>query len=179
MQNDILIRQLKSKNQRAFSQLYDMYAESILGVIYNIVKDKSMAEEILQDTFLKVWDKSDTFDQKKGRFFTWILNIARNSAIDKTRSKAFKQKKKDTELENFKNIIAAQPQESDTEESDLLKATVKKLKPMCVKLIDMLFFKGLTQQETSKNLDKPLGTIKSRSRNCLKELRESFNTQSL
>lgn len=69
MQNEILIKQLKSKDQRAFSQLYDLYAESILGVIYTILKDQQLAEEVLQDTFLKVWDKAGQYDTKKGRFF--------------------------------------------------------------------------------------------------------------
>ena len=179
MQNEILIKQLKSKDQRAFSQLYDLYAESILGVIYTILKDQQLAEEVLQDTFLKVWDKAGQYDTKKGRFFTWILNIARNKAIDKTRSKAFKQSQKNTDLENFKNVINANSEANDKENADLIKKTVDKLKPYCIKLIDMLFFKGFTQEQTSESLDTPLGTIKSRSRSCLKDLRKSFNTQSL
>lgn len=179
MQNEILIKQLKSKDQRAFSQLYDLYAESILGVIYTILKDQQLAEEVLQDTFLKVWDKAGQYDTKKGRFFTWILNIARNKAIDKTRSKAFKQSQKNTDLENFKNVINAYSEANDKENADLIKKTVDKLKPLCIKLIDMLFFKGFTQEQTSESLDTPLGTIKSRSRSCLKDLRKSFNTQSL
>lgn len=179
MQNEILIKQLKSKDQRAFSQLYDLYAESILGVIYTILKDQQLAEEVLQDTFLKVWDKAGQYDTKKGRFFTWILNIARNKAIDKTRSKAFKQSQKNTDLENFKNVINAYSEANDKENADLIKKTVDKLKPYCIKLIDMLFFKGFTQEQTSESLDTPLGTIKSRSRSCLKDLRKSFNTQSL
>mgnify|MGYP006426365263 FL=1 len=179
MQNEILIRQLKLKDQRAFSQLYDMYAESILGVIYTILNDQPLSEEVLQDTFFKVWDKADQYDAKKGRFFTWILNIARNKAIDKTRSKAFKQSQKGTDLENFKNVISANCEINDKENADLIKKTIDNLKPLCVKLIDMLFFKGFTQEQTSESLDTPLGTIKSRSRNCLKELRESFNTKSL
>lgn len=178
MQNDILIHQLKARDQRAFSQLYDMYAESILGVVHTIVNDQPLAEEVLQDTFLKVWDKADQYNPKKGRFFTWILNIARNKAIDKTRSKAFKQGQKSTDLENFKNVIRANSEKDKQEEADLIKKTVDKLKPLCVKLIDMLFFKGFTQEQTAESLETPLGTIKSRSRSCLKDLRNNFKNQS-
>jgi RNA polymerase sigma-70 factor (ECF subfamily) len=90
---EILVQQFQSKNQVAFKKLYGMYSQSIHGVVYNIVKDAHIADEIMQDVFIKAWHKADTYSSKKGRFFTWILNIARNAAIDMTRSKAFKQYK--------------------------------------------------------------------------------------
>jgi len=90
MQPDELILQLKKQNEVAFSQIYDMYSENIFGIINNIVKDVEIAEEVLQDVFIKVWNKSDSYSADKGRFFTWLLNISRNAAIDKVRSKAYK-----------------------------------------------------------------------------------------
>jgi len=78
MQPDELIERLKSKDQKAFKSLYDMYSESLHGVIFSIVKDNALAEELLQDTFIKIWNNAKTYTSKKGRFFTWALNIARN-----------------------------------------------------------------------------------------------------
>ena len=86
---DALVLQFKNKDEKAFETLYNMYSDSMQGVIYNIVKDSDIAQEIMQDVFIKAWNKSDSYDNSKGRFFTWLINIARNAAIDKTRSKNF------------------------------------------------------------------------------------------
>ena len=83
---ETLVRQFQKKNLSAFEALYGMYNKSIHGVVFNIVKDAAIADEIMQDVFIKAWDKAETYSAKKGRFFTWILNIARNAAIDKTPS---------------------------------------------------------------------------------------------
>jgi RNA polymerase sigma-70 factor (ECF subfamily) len=90
MDLDQLVRDFQKQDERAFEKLYHMYSNSMHGVIYNIVRDHEIAEEVMQDVFIKAWHKADSYNSSKGRFFTWILNIARNAAIDKTRSKAYK-----------------------------------------------------------------------------------------
>ncbi|MFN2261746.1 MAG: RNA polymerase sigma factor [Psychroflexus sp.] len=174
MQPDGLIIQLKEKNQVAFSQIYDMYAENIHGIIYNIVKDVEIAEEVVQDVFMKVWEKSDSYSAEKGRFFTWLLNISRNAAIDKVRSKAYKNQNKNSDFDDFSFFIKDSEDLDRKSEGFGLEKFVKKLKPMCVKIIDLLFFKGYTQKEASETLDVPIGTVKSRNRNCLNSLRKSI-----
>ncbi|TXE19484.1 sigma-70 family RNA polymerase sigma factor [Psychroflexus gondwanensis] len=174
MQPDELILQLKKQNEVAFSQIYDMYSENIFGIINNIVKDVEIAEEVLQDVFIKVWNKSDSYSSDKGRFFTWLLNISRNAAIDKVRSKAYKNKLKNSDFDDFSFFIKDDMDLDRQSDGYGLRKFVDKLKPMCVKLIDLLFFKGYTQKEVSETLDIPLGTVKSRNRSCLNSLRETL-----
>jgi RNA polymerase sigma-70 factor (ECF subfamily) len=174
MQPDQLILQLKQKNEVAFSQIYDMYSENIFGIINTIVKDAEVAEEVLQDVFIKVWDKSDSYASEKGRFFTWLLNISRNAAIDKVRSKAFKNKNKTSDFDDFSFFIKDDLDLDSQSDGYGLRTFVDKLKPTCIKLIDLLFFKGYTQKEASETLEIPLGTVKSRNRTCLNSLRETL-----
>lgn len=151
-----------------------MYSENIFGIINNIVKDVEIAEEVLQDVFIKVWNKSDSYSSDKGRFFTWLLNISRNAAIDKVRSKAYKNKLKNSDFDDFSFFIKDDMDLDRQSDGYGLRKFVDKLKPMCVKLIDLLFFKGYTQKEVSETLDIPLGTVKSRNRSCLNSLRETL-----
>lgn len=174
MQPDILIQRLQQKDELAFAKIYELYAENIFGVIQVIVKNEAVADEVMQDVFLKVWDKSDTFSNTKGRFFTWLLNIARNAAIDKIRSKAFKNAQKNEDVETFAYFLENDENLEQKTDSIGIAKWVKKLKPMCKKVIDLLFFKGYTQSEAAEALAIPLGTVKSRNRNCLKQLREEI-----
>lgn len=84
-----------------------MNSHSIHGVAYNIVRDAAISDELMQDVFIKAWNNAETYSSSKGHFFTWILNIARNTAIDKTRSKAFKQSKQNLNTDFFVDIIEA------------------------------------------------------------------------
>lgn len=174
MQPDDLILLLQKRDQKAFSKLYEMYSESTYGIIYNIVLDTDIAEEVLQDVFIKIWEKADSYSASKGRFFTWILNIARNASIDKIRSKSFKNTKKNLDADNFVHILEDHNNLNTQTDSIGLRKFVKALEPLCIKVIDLLYFKGFTQVEASEKLEIPLGTIKTRNRNCLKALRNSM-----
>lgn len=171
-QPDGLIAEFQSKNPKAFERIYERYSESTFGVIYSVVKDKHIAEEVLQDVFLKIWDNAESYNSSKGRFFTWILNIARNAAIDKTRSKAFKNKQKNLTAEYFVDIIEEKTSLSNKVDAIGIKKYIKALKPYCKKIINLLYFQGFTQAEASEELDMPLGTIKTRNRNCINKLRD-------
>lgn len=172
MQLDLLISNFQKKDEKAFEQLYNMYSDSMHGVIYNIVRDHDIAEEVMQDVFIKAWHNSSSYSSEKGRFFTWILNIARNAAIDKTRSKAFKNSKKNLDAEFFVDILQTSESLNDKTDAIGIKKFVGKLAKKCIEVIELLYFKGYTQKEASETLDMPIGTIKTRNRNCIKELRE-------
>jgi len=172
MQPDGLIAELQNKNPKAFERIYERYSESLFGVIYNIVRDKHLAEEILQDVFIKIWNNSEAYNSSKGRFFTWALNIARNASIDKTRSKAFKNKKKNLTADFYVDILEEKNSFSSSIDAIGIKKYIKVLKPYCKQIIELLYFKGYTQAETAEELDTPLGTIKTRSRNCIQSLRD-------
>ncbi|AFU69241.1 RNA polymerase sigma factor, sigma70 family SigK-like protein [Psychroflexus torquis ATCC 700755] len=159
MQPDELILQLKKQNEVAFFQIYDTYSEHIFGIITNIVKHVEIAEEVLQDVFIKVWNKSDSYSSDKGLFFTWLLNISRNAAIDKVRSKAYKNKRKNFNFDDFFLFIKEDMDLDSQSDAYGLRQFVDRLKPMCVKLIDLLFFKGYTQKEVSETLDISIGIV--------------------
>ncbi|PQJ78466.1 RNA polymerase sigma factor [Polaribacter porphyrae] len=171
MNQELLILQFQKKDVKAYEKLYNMYCDSISGVINNIVKNDAVTQEITQDVFIKAWNKADTYSSKKGRFFTWLLNIARNAAIDYTRSKKFKQKKQNLNADFFVDILES-TKSLDSETNTIgLKEFVTKLGDTCKSVIELLYFKGFTQKETSEELDMPLGTVKTRNRTCIGELR--------
>ena len=171
MQLEILIEKFKQKDEKAFETLYNMYSDSMQGVIYNIIRDRDIAEEVMQDVFIKAWHNAHTYSAEKGRFFTWILNIARNAAIDKTRSKSFKNSKQNLDAQFFVDIL--ENNESLDAKTDAIGIAkfVDKLAKKCIEVIELLYFKGYTQLEASETLDMPIGTIKTRNRNCIQELR--------
>lgn len=170
-QPNTVIIEMQNGDEKSFSKIYDLYNEAIYGIIYSIILNEEIAQEVLQDVFIKIWNKKSTYDVNKGRFFTWILNIARNASIDHIRSKSFNNSKKNLSTSNFVDILKT----SDTLNSQMdalgIQKFIDKLKPVCVSIIDLLFFKGYTQVDAAKKLEIPLGTLKTRNRNCLKELR--------
>jgi len=170
-QPNSLILEMQSGNEKAFFRIYTLYSEALFGIIYSIVLDEGVAEEVLQDSFIKIWDNRISYNIEKGRFFTWILNIARNSAIDKTRSKDFKNSKKNLSTSNFVDILAGSDNLNQKTNAIGIKRFVDALKPACIKIIDLLYFKGFTQVDASKELKIPLGTLKTRNRNCINDLR--------
>lgn len=172
MQLELLVEQFKDKDIIAFESLYEMYNKSVQGVIFSIVKDDTIAEEITQDVFIKAWNNAGSYSAKKGRFFTWIINIARNAAIDKTRSKNFKNNSKNLDAQNFVDIIENHDSLDSQTDAIGIKNFVNKLKDTCIKVIELLYFKGFTQKEVSESLKIPLGTVKTRNRNCINELRK-------
>lgn len=171
MQLELLVSKFQQKDEKAFEALYHMYSDSMHGVIYNIVRDQEIAEEVMQDVFIKAWHKAESYSAQKGRFFTWILNIARNAAIDKTRSKNFKNSNKNLNADFFVDILESSDSLDATTDAIGIRKFVTKLADKCKEVIELLYFKGFTQKEASEALKMPIGTIKTRNRNCINELR--------
>ena len=167
-----LVTLLQNKERAALELLYDNYGKALYGVILRIVNNNELAEEVLQNTFQKIWEKADQYDDSKGRLFTWMLNIARNSAIDKTRSREVKQKNKTNTLENHISFIEQSGNlQISTDAIDLKKFT-DKLDENQRAVIDLIYFQGYSQSEAAKELNMPLGTVKSRVRIAIKSLRK-------
>lgn len=174
MELEVLIEKFQKKDARAFESLYEMYNDSIFGVVNNIVKNDDIATEVMQDVFIKAWNKSESYTSGKGRFFTWLLNIARNAAIDKVRSKSFKNSQKNLDVDFFVHSIETNDNLDQQTNAIGIKKYVGKLAEKCKKIIDFIYFKGYTQKETSETLEIPLGTVKTRNRNCINELRKAL-----
>lgn len=170
-----LVLALKSKETIAIQALYDMYSGALLGVISRIIQQQEVAEDLLQETFIKIWNSADAYDSTKGRLFTWMMNIARNLSIDKLRSKDFKNTTKNQDIEN--NVDFIDSQSKVTFNSDILglKDMVTALKPEFNHVLEMVYFKGYTHVEAAEELNLPLGTVKTRIRMAIMELRKNFN----
>jgi len=175
MTQEELIPLLLKKDDRSFTLLYDNYSKSLYGVIFTLIKDREEAEDVLQEVFVKIWKNIDSYNESKGRLYTWMLNIARNTSIDKLRSKGFNNNQKNLSSDNFVHILDDNSKTINQIDAIGIKEFIKKLKPKCIQIIDLLFFKGYTQQETSDELEIPLGTVKTQNRNCMNELRLLIN----
>ncbi|MCG9793798.1 RNA polymerase sigma factor [Flavobacterium algicola] len=171
MTQEELLVLIYKKDQKAFTHLYDMYSKSLFAVINVLVKNTEEAEDVLQEVFIKIWKNIDSYNESKGRFYTWILNIARNSSIDKLRSKNFNNSQKNLSSDNFVNLLEDSTKMVNKVDTIGIHEFVKRLKPKCIQIIDLLFFKGYTQQEAAEELAIPLGTVKTHNRNCINDLR--------
>lgn len=166
-----LVSLLLQQHNQAFSYLYDNYSPALFGVINQIVRDKDAAADVLQEVFVNIWKKIGSYDESKGRLFTWMLNIARNAAIDKIRSKPYQNSLKNQPLSETVNSLSANVVVNPQVDDFGLRRMVNKLKEEHRELIELSFFKGFTHEEISKILSLPLGTVKTRIRSALIQLR--------
>ncbi len=164
-----LLTGLKQHDEQAYRFLYDNYSRSLFAVIKQIIPQQEMAEDVLQEVFIKVWQNIQTYDISKGRLYTWMISIARNLSIDRTRSKEFNKQTKTASLQD--NVhIAGNVEENKI--SDIgLKKVLTALPADNAKLIDLAYYKGFTQEEISKIMMIPVGTVKTRMRSAISFLR--------
>ena len=101
MEQEQLLKELLSKSDRSFTLLYDNYSKSLYAVIFNLIKNREEAEDVLQEAFVKIWNNIDSYNESKGRLYTWMLNITRNTTIDKLRSKGYNNSQKNHSADNF------------------------------------------------------------------------------
>ena len=165
-----LVALLKERQQSAFGYLYDNYSGALYNVILAIVPDRDMASDVLQEVFVKIWRQCESYDSAKGRLFTWMMNVARNASIDMLRSKGYQNTQQNRELTEAVYDNAG----STVTNIDRigLRKVVHSLKDDYKILIDLSYFEGFTQDEISKMLNIPLGTVKTRLRSALLQLRE-------
>ena len=172
-----LIALLRQEDQNAFSYLYDNYAAALNGIIMRMVDDNQLAEDILQEAFIKIWNNFKQYDNSKGRLFTWMINITRNLTIDTLRSKGYKKQKKISQDENSVTTYQDKNFTSDRFDTIGLRKQLEYLKPDQKVIIDLAYFNGYTQEEISKEMEIPLGTVKTRMRSAIIELRKLLQYQ--
>jgi RNA polymerase sigma-70 factor (ECF subfamily) len=161
---------LKAKDEQAFSYLYDHYSGSLYSIILQIVKSPETANDILQEVFVSIWRKIESYDPIKGRLFTWMLNISRNASIDLLRSKNYQNSQKNQEITD--NVYGLNQVNQTSIDSIGLSKFLGKLRPEQRVLIELAYFKGFTHDEIAQLEDIPLGTVKTRIRSALLQLRE-------
>lgn len=164
-----LLRGLQAHEEQAFSYLYDHYSKALFAVVLPILAQQDVAEDVLQEVFIKIWQNISAYNENKGRLYTWMLNIARNHAIDRIRSKDFNNRLKTTALPlNVNNNEDGSSRVADVG----LKKTLSNLPGESRVLLELAYFQGYTHEEIAKLLNLPLGTIKTRIRNTIIKLRK-------
>ncbi len=157
------------------AELYDRYSGALFGVAYRILRSREESEDLLQEIFLQIWEKIDTFDAEKGTLYTWMNRIVRNRALDVLRSRSHRDQQKNRSIEDSVSQIEAENQVIHNPETIGLQGTVESLEPELKEVVESLYFKGNTQSEASEELAIPLGTVKTRARRALKVLRKKMN----
>lgn len=165
-----LVRLLKQRDESAFRYLYDNYAPALLGIILNIIPDSQTGNDVLQECFVKIWRLMEQYDASKGRLFTWMHNIARSGAIDAVRSAHWRNARKHEPVEDAHLAMPG----VFTEYTGLRK-TVHQLKDEHRVLVELSYFQGYTHEEIAKQVNIPMGTVKTRLRAALAQLRKMMS----
>jgi len=166
------IARLQRQDQAVIGELYEAYSGALYGVVLRIVQSPELAQQVLQDTFLKAWRNGTSYDTSKGRLFTWLVNIARNTAIDATRTAHFQHSKKTGTLD----VLVHNPGGLSVNPEHIgIREIVDRLDEKYRLLIELMYFQGYTQEEAAEETGIPIGTIKTRLRYAISELRRLFS----
>ena len=166
-----IVQLLNAGDKKAISLIYDHYAGSLYGVLLNMLKDEDAAREVLQESMIKFWKNSQKYDASKAKLFTWLMRITRNTAIDYLRSQ---KTRTDHEIQKassdvHKNVVHIRPEHMDVAKH------LNSLEHKYREVVYALFYLGMTQQEVSDHFNIPLGTVKTRLKIGLRELRKIFS----
>lgn len=167
-----IVSLLARGDKKAIHLLYENYSDALYGVIKKIISDDDTAQDVLQESFVKIWRYSKKYDATKAKLFTWLYRIAYNTAIDKARSL---KTKIDNEVQiDTSSVYRITSNELNQDVLDI-KKHLDTLDEKYQIVLQALFFEGMTQQEASEELDIPLGTIKSRLKIGLRELKKIYS----
>ncbi len=172
---DLVVR-LQRRDPQALAELYDRYGRLVYSLIVRVVRDGAIAEDLVQETFLRVWNRAQGFHAERGALGPWLLAVARNRAIDYLRSASGRERNA-VEYEEVDHPSLYIDMESDILASDkarMVRAALDKLTPNHREVIELAYFEGLTQTEMAERMGQPLGTVKTWVRSALKNLREEF-----
>lgn len=168
-----LMRRIEQQDQSALAQLYERYGRPVYSLAYRVLQNAALAEEATQDTFMKVWKQSARWDSHKGALTSWLLTIARYTAIDRLRQE---QRQTAPQMVSLDAIVSPESEEGQPEDvvmrdGVVLRSLLNQIPQEQAQVIEMGFFQGLTHTELAEKLDQPLGTIKTRARLGLQKLR--------
>jgi RNA polymerase sigma factor (sigma-70 family) len=169
-----LVYEISIKSRLGAETFYDMYSSNLYGIIFKIVNNKELAEDLLQQVLMKVWGSIDSYDITRGRLFTWMLTIARNMAKDMLRSRQYVQSLMTDDIDHYIPQIDKSFHVIFNNDVLFIKSMVTRLKKDQKEIIDLIYFKGYTQQEAAEELSLPLGTVKTRCRAAINSLRVIF-----
>ena len=174
---ELLVSLLKSKSEEGMRIIYKRYAPALFGMVKKIVQSDEVAEDVIQDAFVKIWKNAELYDSSKGKLFTWMYNVTRNLSLDKIESKDFRNASKNLNLENSVQQINEEKHLEVHVDGIDVKDWVHKLNPDHQQVIDLMYFKGYTQAEIAEQLDMPIGSVKTKIRLALIQLRNFFDVK--
>lgn len=173
-----LVEEIAHGSDRALAGLYDRYARILYSLIVRILNDPRDAEEVLQEVFLQVWRLAPRFDPQRGNTYRWLVNLARSRSIDRTRSRNFTRRReaeRSLELIEPPLVDSALPSQLDAvlllERAEVVRRGLARIPPEQREVMQLAYFLGHTQSEIARELEIPLGTVKSRMRVGLVALR--------
>ncbi|TWT07888.1 sigma-70 family RNA polymerase sigma factor [Planococcus sp. CPCC 101016] len=170
-----LYMRINEQDKAALEQLYDRYEKILFSFLYKMLEDRELAEEALQEVFIKIWRGKGVYDESKGKFTSWLFRMAQNTAIDLIR----KHKKPTVPIEEAaqmsSNDAPVDQQVEWQEKKGQIETAVQRLSAEQQKMIDLFYFKGHTHETIADMCDIPLGTVKSRIRLALKKLKISLH----
>jgi RNA polymerase sigma-70 factor (ECF subfamily) len=171
-----LIARLQRRDPQALAELYDRYGKMAYSLVLRVVRDNAIAEDLVQETFLRVWNRVHSVDSEKGSLGAWLLAIARNRAIDYLRSSAGRER---NEIELDENDHAPLYREMEagiliSDQARRVKVAMDKLAPNYRTVMELAYFEGLSQSEMALKMGQPLGTIKTWVRTALQSLRDDL-----
>jgi RNA polymerase sigma-70 factor (ECF subfamily) len=172
-----LVARLKRRDPDAMASLYDRYGRLVYSLILRVVRNEGVAEDLVQETFLRVWNRVHGFNQERGVLGAWMLAVARNRAIDYLRSVQGRESESPVEMERLENPALYSNLENDILNIDRvrrLKEAFEKLTPNQRTVIELAYYEGLSQTEMAARLNQPLGTVKTWVRTALRALREEL-----
>jgi RNA polymerase sigma factor (sigma-70 family) len=166
-----LVSLLRNRDNKAYAHLYDNYAAALYSIILQIVNDAELANDVMQEVFVNIWRRIEQYDAGKGRLFTWMMNIARNASIDTLRSRSYQNSRKNQSIQDNVDTLQVTDVIQPGIDTIGLRKMLEKLKDEQRVLIELAYFKGYTHEEIAELEKIPLGTVKTRIRNALIQLR--------
>ena len=170
-----LLKAIAARDEAALAQLYDRYRVILFGLLMRILNNREEAEDVLQEVFLQVWRKADDFDENRGRPFTWLVTLARSRGIDRLRTLAARDRVAEAGAKEVVEAISdAATDAFKSEQRGLVNKALAQLPDEQKRPLMLAYFDGLTQSEIATRLGAPLGTVKTRMRSGLINLREQL-----
>ena len=169
-----LVSRLQQQDAAAFNYLYEKYSGALYSIILQVIPENETASDLLQEVFVSIWKKISMYDAKKGLLFTWLLNVTRNAAIDRLRSKTYKNSQQNREFDSSVHISTGNTTTALNTDTIGLRKMVNELKQEYKEVLELSYFQGFTHDEVSKLLGIPLGTVKTRIRSALTYLRQNM-----
>jgi RNA polymerase sigma-70 factor, ECF subfamily len=172
-----LVLGIKAQQQGKFTILYKNYAKSLKNNISRYIKNETDTENILQETFIKIWLNIDKFDAQKGKLFTWMMNLSKNTAIDFLRAKRRQYEANEISIDYMTDYFVYENNTAGQLEYIGFNQIIDLLEPKQKQVIDLHYFMGYSHQQTAEYLNIPEGTVKTRISRALKQLKIYLNKE--